>query len=187
MDHYIEIAILPDPEFTTPALMGVLFGKLHKALTNGMGGKVGISFPDMDQEKPSLGSQLRLHGEADDLNRLMATGWLANMQDHIKVDKMSKIPSNARHRVVRRVQAKSSPERLRRRMVKRKGVSETEARQAIPDNSAKWLNLPFLNIRSKSTGQAFRLFIEHGPIQSHPVSGEFSRYGLSSTITIPWF
>lgn len=187
MDHYVEIRILPNPEFTAPTLMSVLFGKLHLALIAERTVMVGASFPDMDMDKPAPGSRLRLHGSDNDLNRLMAADWLGGMRDHVRVDRLSIVPTNARHRVVRRVQAKSNPERLRRRMVKRKGVSETEARQAIPDEAAKMLNLPFVTLRSRSTGQPFRLFIEQKPIQSQQVAGEFNRYGLSAVATVPWF
>lgn len=32
MDHYIDILLLPDPEFPASMLMGALYNKLHKAL-----------------------------------------------------------------------------------------------------------------------------------------------------------
>lgn len=48
-------------------------------------------------------------------------------------------------------------------------------------------DLPWLNLRSLSTGQSFRLFIRHGELLSAPVVGMFSTYGLSATATVPWF
>lgn len=187
MNHYLEIAVLPDPEFTASTLMSVLFSQLHSVLVAENGGMVGVSFPEVDQSKPSLGSRLRLHGTANELERLLETEWLAAMRDYVRVSKVSIVPSVAQHIVVRRVQVKSSPERLRRRLIKRKGISEKEARMAIPDNSAKMLNLPFVSLKSKSTGQFFRLFIDHCNIRENPVAGTFSKYGLSSTATVPWF
>ncbi len=32
MDHYLEIRVLPDPEFSSEMLMAALFAKLHRAL-----------------------------------------------------------------------------------------------------------------------------------------------------------
>ena len=32
MDHYIEIRVLPDPEFSEEMLMSALVAKLHRAL-----------------------------------------------------------------------------------------------------------------------------------------------------------
>lgn len=46
-------------------------------------------------------------------------------------------------------------------------------------------DLPWLNLRSLSTGQSFRLFIRHGELLSAPVVGMFSTYGLSATATVP--
>ncbi|MCB1921872.1 MAG: type I-F CRISPR-associated endoribonuclease Cas6/Csy4, partial [Candidatus Competibacteraceae bacterium] len=69
----------------------------------------------------------------------------------------------------------------------RKGVTIEQAIQVIPDSKAKRLNLPYLVLTSQSTGQQFRLFVEHLAIREQAVAGEFSAYGLSSTATVPWF
>jgi CRISPR-associated endonuclease Csy4 len=89
--------------------------------------------------------------------------------------------------VVRRVQAQSSADRIRRRQMKRHGWTEEEARARIADSVEQQLALPYLTLRSQSTGQHFRLFIDHLPCQPAPVAGPFNAYGLSSTATIPWF
>ncbi|RLJ19251.1 type I-F CRISPR-associated endoribonuclease Cas6/Csy4 [bacterium endosymbiont of Escarpia laminata] len=187
MDHYLEIRLLPDPEFVPSVLMNALFAKLHRALAELKSNAIGLSFPDMRQESPAIGNRLRLHGKSDDLQRLMALNWLMGMRDHITLTEPSPVPENVGHRTVRRVQAKSNPERLRRRLMKRKGITEEEARRAIPDSAAKQLKLPFVTIKSQSTGQGFRLFIDHKTIQSESIAGEFSCYGLSPTATVPWF
>ena len=109
------------------------------------------------------------------------------MRDHVNVGALAHVPAGATHRTLRRVQAKSNPERLRRRLMKRHGLDETQARERIPDNAAKTLNLPFLQLRSCSTGQTFRLFLSLGPEQPAPASGEFNAYGLSQNATGPWF
>jgi CRISPR-associated endonuclease Csy4 len=187
MDHYLEIRLLPDPEFVPSVLMNALFAKLHRALVELESSAIGISFPDVRQEQLALGDRLRLHGQASDLQRLMARNWMIGMRDHITLNGPNQVPAVTSHRTVRRVQAKSSPERLRRRLMKRKGITEEEARRAIPDNAAKQLKLPFVTIKSRSTGQEFRLFIDHQPVQSELKEGEFSCYGLSPTATVPWF
>ena len=167
--------------------MSALFSKSHRALVELDSNSIGISFPDVEQMRPSLGARLRLHGAHENLQRLMELNWLAGMRDHITVDEIVPIPSSSQYRVVRRVQAKSSPERLRRRLVKRRGISMEEARKLITDLETKHLNLPFISIRSQSTGQTFHLFIEHKPLKTVQVSGEFSHYGLSAIATVPWF
>ena len=187
MDHYLDIRLLPDPEFPAPLLMNALFTKLHRALVSHRTGDVGVSFPEHARSGPGLGTRLRLHGSAAALTRLMAQDWLRGMRDHSACGEPLQVPASAAHRTVRRVQAHSSPERERRRLIARKGFSEEAARAAIPDGHARRLDLPYVTLASHSTGQQFRLFIEHGPLQPTPTPGPFSAYGLSPTATLPGF
>lgn len=187
MDAYIELQVRPDPEFPAATLMNALFAKLHRALASSGERRIGVSFPDVADKKNGLGCRLRLHGEKSDLEKLMVANWLAGMRDHLVCGAIGTVPENARYRVVRRVQAKSSPERERRRLMARKGIGPAAAIQAIPDSAAEKLALPYLLLFSQSTGQQFRLFIEHLPEQEAPVRGEFNAYGLSAQATVPWF
>lgn len=187
MDSYIELQLLPDPEFPANMLMNALFAKLHRGLVSSGEGRIGVSFPDVAQKGIGLGVRLRLHGTAPDLECLMAANWLQGMRDHLSCSPVNLVPANAAYRIVRRVQAKSSPERERRRLIARKGISAEAAVQAIPDSAAEMLRLPYLLLTSQSTEQQFRLFVEHLPVQKDAVWGTFSAYGLSSTATVPWF
>ncbi|MGB2681407.1 MAG: type I-F CRISPR-associated endoribonuclease Cas6/Csy4 [Candidatus Competibacter sp.] len=188
MDAYLEIRLLPDPEFAPTTLMNVLFSKLHHALTALGGGKIGVSFPDVEPKKPALGQRLRLHGSQADLAALMASSLLVGMRDHTAVTAIAEVPAHAKARVVRRVHEKSSLDRQRRRIAKRKGVSAERAREMLPDSVViKPLKLPYVTVSSQSTDQKFRLFIEHLAIQDQAAPGKFSAYGLSPTATIPWF
>ena len=187
MDAYLEIGLRPDPEFMPTTLMNALFSKLHRGLVEHGGQSIGVSFPEVGKNGRSLGERLRLHGSKADLEQLMALNWMVGMRDHATVNEITRVPAHAKPRVVRRVQAKSNPERLRRRLIARKGISPEQAIQAIPDGAAEMLKLPYLILTSQSTGQQFRLFVEHLAVQEHAVDGVFSAYGLSSTATIPWF
>lgn len=187
MDHYLDIRLLPDPEFPATLLMSALFGKLHRGLAEHGGGTIGVSFPDVRAGNRTLGHCLRLHGSATELQRLMQIGWMQGLRDHADFGAPTPVPANPGYRVVRRVQAKSSAERLRRRLIARKHIDVEAAAQAIPDSVAERLDLPYVVLSSRTTGQRFPLFIEHGPIQVAPVAGSFTAYGLSSTATVPWF
>lgn len=187
MDAYIDIRLLPDPEFPATTLMNALFDKFHRGLVRYGEGAIGVCFPDVKDGSRSLGNRLRLHGTADTLQGFLLIDWLAGMRDYVSASTVAAVPTCARHRVVRRVQAKSSPERERRRLMIRKGITTKQATQAIPDSTAEKLNLPYLVLTSQSTGQRFRLFVEHLAIQERAVGGKFGTYGLSSTATIPWF
>lgn len=185
MDAYLELQLLPDPEFPPAMLMNALFAKLHRALVSHGEGRIGISFPDVGSGQ--LGQRLRLHGQAADLEKLMASNWLQGMRDHLAAFAIRPVPDGVKHRIVRRVQAQSNPERLRRRLIRRKGIGEDEARTAIPDSVAQVLALPSLIVTSQSTQQQFRLFIEHLPVQAESSPGNFTSYGLSKEASVPWF
>lgn len=186
MDHHIDLRLLQNPEVAQPHLMSALFGKLHRALAAGQRQDVGVSFPHVGSQQ--LGDLLRLHGAARALDPLLAQPWLGAVADHVEVGGLSRVPDQARHRCVRRVQAQSSAARLRRRLVRRHGCTEAEARQRIGEDAARRLDLPFVSLYSASTGQAFRLFIEHSPVTDVAVVGPFSAYGLSHpAATVPWF
>ena len=187
MDHYIDIHLLPDPEFPTNLLMNALFAKLHRGLVEAGQNRIGVSFPQHDDTHPVLGSLLRLHGQAEDLTTLMNNNWLTGMRDHVRVSEPIPIPPPTGYRCVYRVQAKSNPERLRRRYMKRHQADRETAQKEIPDQAAEHLQLPWVTIGSQSTGQRFRLFIAHGTIVPETTKGTFSHYGLSRNATIPWF
>ncbi len=187
MNHYLDIRLRPDPEFGPEQLMSALFSKLHRALVGLKSRDIGVSFPEVDAGRPTLGGCLRLHGEELALQRLMAMNWLSGMRDHCRVGEIRTVPSSVSYRTVGRVQAKSSPERIRRRQMRRHDLTEAEAHARIPDSVATKLTLPFVSIRSQSTDQVFRLFIQHGECREAHQTGEFSSYGLSGSATVPWF
>jgi len=181
MDHYVDIHVLNDPEFESALLLDILFAKLHLALVQMKNQSIGISFPRLSSDQKHLGDCLRLHGTNAGLRQLMASGWLVGMRDHIALHGPHPVPSGAVYRVVRRVQVKSNPARLQRRWVRRHGTTCVLPHRKIETD------LPFLQILSQSTGERFRLFIEHSPVSAFPVFGKFSCYGLSAIATVPWF
>lgn len=187
MDAYLEITLRPDPEFGPQLLLDALMGKLHRGLVLAGTNAIGVSFPDHSHKPRSLGSRLRLHGNADDLGSFMAQPWLTGMSDHLTVGAIEALPKDVRHRVVRRMQPKTNAERLRRRYRRRHDVSEEEARRRIPDSVEKSVSVPFVTLRSASTDQRFALFVAHGPVQTEATSGVFNAYGLGQTATVPWF
>lgn len=184
-DHYLDLHLLPDPEFAPDQLLRALFAKLHRALVQLGDGSVGLSLPGHSAR--GTGSHLRLHGSLVALQKLQQQEWLTGMRDHVRQTGPAPVPAGCQHRAVRRVQVDSNPERLRRRLVKRHDLSEEAARRQIPDSAMQLTRLPWVEMRSQSSGQRFRLFIEHGPLQDAASPGSFSSYGLSTSATIPWF
>lgn len=187
MDRYLELRLLPDPEFPSTQLMSALFAKLHRGLYDLHCHEIGISFPEIEGCGPGLGTILRLHGSIKALDQLMALNWLTGMRDHLHIGAASIVPEQVQYRCVGRVQVDSSPQRARRRLIKRHGLNEAQAQERIPDSAAKRSNLPFVSLHSRSNSNTYQLFINHGPLLDHARPGSFSHYGLSQTATIPWF
>lgn len=187
MDQYLDIRVLPDPEFTKNVLLGALVSKLHRGLVEIDADDIGVSFPRHDEKARSLGDLLRIHGSKARLSSLMENTWLRGMADHIEVSQISEVPKSVRYRVVSRRQFKTNADRLRRRRMKRNNETWEEAVRHIPDSVERNVKTPFVVVRSASTGNAFSLFIQHGDLALQPMKGQFSTYGLSKEATIPWF
>lgn len=184
MDHYLEIRVLPDSEFSEEMLMAALMAKLHRALGQRGQGDIGISFPEHGI-KP--GAVLRLHGTQTALSELDSLTWRSGLSDYSMPSGIKHVPVVNQWRCVSRVQVKSSAQRLMRRSVKKGWLTEAEAQQRLLTMQEARTDLPWLNLRSLSTGQSFKLFIRHGDLLSAPVAGIFTTYGLSATATVPWF
>lgn len=160
MDHYLDIRIMPDPEFDTEVLMSSLFGKLHRALGERGKGDIGVSFPQFNQ---TLGTVLRLHGTQQALRALEATSWRKGVAEYCQSSSPELIPAIQGWRTVSRAQQRPD---------------------ALAEQSSSF---PYLNMKSLLSPQQFRLFICHGEIAPVPANGTFNSYGLSATATIPWF
>lgn len=185
--HYLDIKVVIDPETGAPQLLGALYDHLHMALVQQHRDTIGISFPGYNLSPRTLGNTLRLHGESDALQQLMATDWLKGMRDHVRISDVAAVPANTLHRTVQRKQFKTSAERLRRRRMRRKGETAEQAKAAIPTSIERRPNLPYLHLHSRSTGQPFCMFIAMGPLQAAPTPGTFNSHGLGNPATVPWF
>jgi len=185
--HYLDLTVLPDAETGVAALLGALYDRLHRALAQHQRNDIGVSFPQYSVIPRNLGDTLRLHGSETALQQWMHTDWQRGVRDHLRSSDIAPVPAYAIHRVVGRRQFQSNVERLRRRRMQRKGESAEQAARAIPDSAADKPHLPYVHLRSHSTGQAYCLFIQLGPPQSTPTQGAFNTYGLSQHASIPWF
>ena len=185
--HYVDLTVVPDAETGVAPLLGALFDRLHRALAHSQLDNIGVSFPQYSVIPRNLGNTLRLHSGEADLQMFMSGDWLRGVRDHVRMTNIAAAPTDAPHRSVGRQQFKSNVERLRRRRMKRKGETAEQAPAAIPDVVERRPDLPFLQLRSSSTGQPFCLCVEHGPLQLQPVAGVFNAYGLGQEATVPWF
>lgn len=185
--HYIDIALLPDPEFSHAHLLGALVTKLHRALVQLEANDIGISFPQYSLRPRTLGAVLRLHGGEAPLQHLMDQPWLQGMRDHVQCAALQPAPTDAALCLVHRRQFKTNAERMRRRRMRRKGESAEQAAAVIPDSIERVPNLPYVQLRSTSTGQQFCLFIAQKAVHASTEQGGFNTYGLSLGTAVPWF
>lgn len=189
LSHYLDLQLRPDPETAPTQLLAALYTQVHRALAAQGSTGIAVSFPGYSDQRHTLGERLRLHGSEAALQPWATGAWLGSLRDYVNSMAAAPlpVPAHAAHRTLRRVQVKSSPERLRRRLMKRHQLSEAQARERIPDNVGRVTDLPYVPMASTSTAQQFKLFLALGAAQPQPQAGDFNTYGLSATATVPWF
>ena len=189
LSHYLDLQLRPDPETAPTQLLAALYTRLHRALAAQGSTGIAVSFPGYSDQRHTLGQCLRLFGSEAALQPWTTGAWLGSLRDHVSsmAEAPLPVPAHATHRSLRRVQVKSSPERLRRRLMKRHQLSEAQARERIPDSAGRVTDLPYVPMASTSTAQQFKLFLALGAAQPQPQTGDFNTYGLSATATVPWF
>ena len=189
LSHYLDLQLRPDPETAPTQLLAALYTQVHRALAAQGSTGIAVSFPGYSDQRHTLGERLRLHGSEAALQPWATGAWLGSLRDHVNSMAAAPlpVPAHAAHRTLRRVQVKSSPERLRRRLMKRHQLSEAQARERIPDSAGRVTDLPYVPMASTSTAQQFKLFLALGAAQPQPQAGDFNTYGLSTTATVPWF
>lgn len=187
MKFYLDITLLPGADLSAYFLWGKVYRQLHLALVDGEA-RVGVAFPEYCAENFQLGSKLRLLSpEKVDLESLHIGHWLARLTDYVHITSIREVPENAQsHAMFRRVQPKSNNARLARRMAKRKNISLEQALLNFEDREEAMTKLPFIQMKSHSSDNRFRLFIEKIECKTSS-DGKFNSYGLSSIATVPWF
>lgn len=185
--HFIDLTVVPDPETGAPQLLSVLFDRLHLLLVQHRIESIGVSFPGYIINPRALGNTLRLHGDERHLLEVSQADWLKGLRDHVRLTGVAPVPEGATHRTVRRKQFKTNADRLRRRRMQRKNETAEQAALAIPASVERRPDLPYLHVRSRSSGQPFCLFIALGPEAGQPTPGSFNSYGLGGPATVPWF
>ncbi len=181
MDYYIDIEVLPDPEFQATTLMNALYAKLHRALVALQSDTIGVTFPAAEK---TPGDKLRLHGGKETLKELMGNHWVKGLGDYTTISDLKPAPAEVKQVSVRRVQTKMSAARIRRALA-RNSITEKDAKRLFENR--KPIKLPYLQLRSQSTGQHFPLYFEQKITDCEATKGSFNTYGFSQTATLPWF
>jgi len=180
-DSYLDIIARPEADTTASVLLSGLFEQLHLEFVARRLSTVGVSFPDA-QFKLGLGKCLRLHGPNDVIASLAAMPWLDRASDYYRVGVPRDVPLDHKMYVVRRLQPKLSAAKVRR-LVARGSVSEESGEQLL--EGRQQLDAPYVQIKSGSSGQRFRLFFEQVPVEPSTARIDFNTYGFGKSI--PWF
>jgi CRISPR-associated endonuclease Csy4 len=193
MKCYIEITLLPSEEIPVYFLWEKVYQQLHLALVEvqGMDNRVniGVSFPHYDAELYQLGCKLRLFADmAVMLDKLNISKWLSRLKDYVHITSVRFTPTHVnRYAVFKRIQPQISNERLARRKAKRDGITLDQALNHFTGRKKALSRMPFIHIKSQSSGKQYCLFIAKEITQHSESSSKFSTYGLSSTNAIPLF
>jgi CRISPR-associated endonuclease Csy4 len=183
MDNYLNITLLPDPEFPATVLMNSLYTKLHKALFDLNANNIGVSFPTY---KITLGDMLRLHGTQTALEQLQAKNWIGGMSGYCQLSAIQAIPDQVKYRTVSRKQTNMSHAKLNR-LLKRESIAPEQTPQYKAKMFTNGLDDPYIELTSGSNGHKHRRYIQFGALLAEPVAGQFDQFGLSKTATVPWF
>ena len=198
MKVYQELTLLPNEsqEVSLYFIWSKLYQQLHMAWvdTKDERGKVstGVSFPQYDYSLGQLGHKLRiLAPNENEMQELKLSKWLLRLSDYVHVTSIREVPEAPQaHVVFKRLQTKSSVERLGRRSAKHQGVSLEESLESLGNKADVHSRAPFIHIKSQSSKRTFRLMIACEEVEHAKYEGRFSTYGLSSNeseATVPLF
>lgn len=199
MKYYQEITLIDQAEISSYFIWSKLYTQLHIALaeikdTNNKV-NIGVSFPQYIFEekiedkkaKINMGKKLRLFAQNEaDLTKLDIKKWLDRLTDYVHVTSVREVPANIKsYAIYKRKQVKTNAIRLARHRVKHGDIGFDEA-LARYSNIVTTTDLPFIQMKSLTSDQMFKLFIEKRSIEQSE-SQVFSTYGLSSESSVPEF
>jgi len=192
MRYYVEITLLPGVDVGLYFLWEKLYQRIHQVFVEIQNSKgevpIGVSFPEYSLSPPQLGNKLRLFAlEENIIQKLDIKSKLQVFNEYIHVTGIRPVPASTnRYCINRRYQPKTGKERLARRKAKRSALSFTEALEAVKGFQDNKSNLPYIFIKSLSTGKRFPLFIDKSE-STKTDSFVFNTYGLGTTSSVPEF
>ncbi len=144
-------------------------------------------------------------GNLTNLSKLEIGKWFHRLSDYVHLTQIRPVPKNIyKFAMFSRKQANRSQSKFNRtirRKAEREGISLDEANILLRKthdcsennknmnnfNDMKWLKLPYINMKSLSSGERFRLFIiKESGLASIEYEG-FKTYGLCQKSSVPDF
>ena len=198
MNVYMDITLLPGADISHNFLLERVYRQIHLGLVEGQNADgisaIGLAFPEYNAGKHQLGSKLRLGAklrlfspDRKTLEDFSAQKWLDRLTDYVHLTGIRNVPDNVtNYKRYKRKQSKSSKVRLARRRAKRSGIKFEEALKQLDSYEEAFLEAPFINVSSVSSGHKFRLFVVEESCKELINEG-FSCYGLSTKSSLPDF
>ncbi|GAA5095884.1 type I-F CRISPR-associated endoribonuclease Cas6/Csy4 [Wohlfahrtiimonas larvae] len=200
MKFYIELTLMENKKITMYELWSKIYTQIHLAFVEQKNDVnqicFGVSLPEYRfNEKANigfLGSKLRIFAKTDEeLQVLDLSKWLSRLMDYVHIQSIKPVPDKVDgYAVYQRHQVKGNPQRLARRYAKRHDVSYEEALKIYQSMDLEMTNLPYVQMKSLSKNQMFKLFIEKTVVDSESTEARFTTYGLNakdSFFTVPEF
>lgn len=199
MKYYVEITLLPDAELNVYHLWERVYQQVHLALVEQKSANnrtsIGVSFPEYNLERHSLGRKLRLFANTEmQLQELNIKQWLNRLSDYVHCKEVKSIPSDvSRFGCFKRLFEKGNNERLARRRSKRLSISYEDALAYFESDSERKRSLkstsqyPFITMKSLSTGEKYPLSIALIAVEILQFEDGYSTFGLSSSSSVPLF
>jgi len=191
MKYFIDIKLLSDTDISLGFIWQKVYALMHLALVEHKNSEglcnIGFAFPHYKEIFP-LGDTLRLFASKQkELELLKIDEELKHYSDYVKISEIKEVPTDIKGYVTfSRKQFKSNPIRLARRYAKRHNITLEESLNIYSNMDVKETKLPFVMMKSNSSDQQMKLFIEKN-IRDEEEKGLFNAYGLSKTSTVPYF
>jgi len=189
MKYYIDIKLLSDGEIALGFLWKKVYQQVHLALVEATNDSIALSFPTYGAKFFPMGDILRIFSPSkDELYDLKLGEWLKRLNDYIDTSNILETPNNTEYANFKRRQFKFYDDVLKRaeHQAKRRGIALEESLKHFEGYSNKRNTLPFIMVKSLSSDQELKLFLEKHSISSE-VKGTFNTFGLSKIATVPWF
>ena len=187
MKYYIDIKLLSDSEIGLGFLWKKVYTQVHLALVEAKNESIALSFPKYGSKAFPMGDYLRIFAQTSvDLDSLKLSNWLQRLSDYIEVSETLETPTVHKFVHFKRRQFKANLLKRAEKQALRRGISIEEALKHYEGMEDKNSKLPFIMIKSLSSNQELKLFIEKRSSNSE-VKGVFNTFGLSKTATVPWF
>jgi CRISPR-associated endonuclease Csy4 len=193
MKFYIGISLLPNPEVPIYFLWEKIYQQIHLALVENQNSDktvaIGMSFPEYNGENHQLGNKLRIFSNNEEkLEKLNISKWFSRLLDYVDITEIKSVPDNITgYAFFKRLQPKNNNLRLARRKAKRKNISLEEAISVLKIREEKLSEAPYINMKSLSSDNMYRLMIGYEETELINNDEGFSTYGLSSKSSVPIF